>query len=54
MEAIFMVERWRGEKYLAFVCPGPAAFGMAAKANDVRSLGLALAEGATKLLAFLY
>jgi hypothetical protein len=27
---------------------------MAAKANDVRSLGLALAEGAAVLLAFLY
>ena len=33
---------------------GSAAFGEAAKANDVRGLGLALAEGAAILLAFLH
>jgi hypothetical protein len=42
------------QKCLTFVCPGSATFGMAAKAKDIRSLGLALAEGTAILLAFLY
>ena len=44
----------RGAAKLAFMGSGSSAFGMAAKAHNVRSLGLALAEGAAILLTFLY